>query len=161
MFSSFRSTTLSRSFCEAWRSLDRHACIVSVKCRNVTMKKEARRNIYGTLTHGRTYINPRGCTTRWARSRSPNYTYKASECKRTIIRLHCATSKSSLWYMGYVPLGGAFERSRICRTSMYVCMYVLAPKLIWRLVSLYKSAVVFTVHGQLLHTYIHTYILVR
>ena len=28
--------------------------------------------------------------------------YKASECKRTIIRLHCATSKSSLWNMEYV-----------------------------------------------------------
>ena len=32
------------------------------------------------------------------------YTYKASECKRAIIRLHCATSKSSLWYVGYVPV---------------------------------------------------------
>ena len=26
-----------------------------------------------------------------------------------IIRLHCATSKSSLWYMGYVACDGAFE----------------------------------------------------
>ena len=32
------------------------------------------------------------------------YTYRASERKRAIIRLHCATSKSSLWYMGYVPM---------------------------------------------------------
>ena len=46
------------------------------------------------------------------------YTYKASECKRTIIRLHCAASKSSLWYMGYVPQGGAFECPRIYRTSV-------------------------------------------
>ena len=45
------------------------------------------------------------------------YTYKASKCKRAIIRLHCATSKSSLWYMEYVPRGGAFERPRIYRTS--------------------------------------------
>ena len=37
------------------------------------------------------------------------YTYKASECKRTIIRLHCATSKSSLWNMEYVACGGALE----------------------------------------------------
>ena len=41
--------------------------------------------------------------------------YKASECKRTIIRLHCATSKSSLWNMEYVARGGAFERPRIYR----------------------------------------------
>ena len=31
------------------------------------------------------------------------YTYKASKYKCAIIRLHCATYKSSLWYMGYVP----------------------------------------------------------
>ena len=29
------------------------------------------------------------------------------ECKHAIIRLHCATSKSSLWNMGYVAHGGA------------------------------------------------------
>ena len=52
------------------------------------------------------------------------YTYKASECKRAIIRLHCATSKSSLWYMGYVPRGRAFERPRIYRTSTYVDVIV-------------------------------------
>ena len=48
------------------------------------------------------------------------YTYKASECKRAIKRLHCATSKSSLWYMGCAPRGGAFERPRIYRTSLIV-----------------------------------------
>ena len=48
------------------------------------------------------------------------YTYKASVFKRTTIRLHCATSKSSLWYRGYVPRGGAFERPRIYRISMYI-----------------------------------------
>ena len=45
------------------------------------------------------------------------YTDKASECKCTIIRLHCATSKSSLWNMRYVAHGGAFERPRIYRTN--------------------------------------------
>ena len=50
------------------------------------------------------------------------YTYKASECKRAIIRLHCATSKSSLWYMGYVPRGGAVERPRIYRTRLDVTL---------------------------------------
>ena len=45
-------------------------------------------------------------------------TYKASECKCTIIGLHCATSKSSLWNMGYVARGGAFECPRIYHTSM-------------------------------------------
>ena len=34
---------------------------------------------------------------------SNQYTYKASECKCIII----STSKSSVWYMGYVPRGGA------------------------------------------------------
>ena len=37
------------------------------------------------------------------------YTYKASECKHANIRLACDTSKSSLWNMGYVARGGAFE----------------------------------------------------
>ena len=46
------------------------------------------------------------------------YTYKASECKHAIIGLHCATSKSSLWYMGYVPHGSDFERPRIYCTSV-------------------------------------------
>ena len=44
------------------------------------------------------------------------YTYKASECKCTITRLHC---KSSLWNMEYVACGGAFECPPIYRTSMY------------------------------------------
>ena len=48
------------------------------------------------------------------------YTYKASESKRTIIRLHCATSKSSLWNMGYVAHGGAFKSPRIYRTNVIV-----------------------------------------
>ena len=42
------------------------------------------------------------------------YTYKASECKRAIIRLHC---KSSLWNTGYVDSGGAFECPHIYRTN--------------------------------------------
>ena len=50
------------------------------------------------------------------------YTYNASDCKCTIIRLHCATSKSSLWYMGYVPCGGATELPHIYRTNVY--MYI-------------------------------------
>ena len=29
---------------------------------------------------------------------------QVSECKHAIIRLHCATSKSSLWNMGYAAL---------------------------------------------------------
>ena len=37
------------------------------------------------------------------------YTYKASVCNRTILRLHCATSKSSLWNMEYVARGGALN----------------------------------------------------
>ena len=52
------------------------------------------------------------------------YTYKASECKRAITRLHCATSKSSLWNMGNVSHGGAFECLRIYRTNtqhVYTC----------------------------------------
>ena len=54
------------------------------------------------------------------------HTYKASECKRAIIRLHCATSKSSLWYMGfmYVPHGGAFECPHIYCTNMYIHVYM-------------------------------------
>ena len=48
------------------------------------------------------------------------YTYKASECKHAIIRLHCATSKSSVWNMGYVAHGGAFEHPRIYRTNIHV-----------------------------------------
>ena len=32
---------------------------------------------------------------------------------------HCATSKSSLWYIGYVPRGGAFECPRIYRLTLY------------------------------------------
>ena len=48
------------------------------------------------------------------------YTYKASKCKRAIIRLHCATSKSSLWNMEYVARGGAFECSRIYRISRFI-----------------------------------------
>ena len=51
------------------------------------------------------------------------YTYKASECKCAIIRLHCATSKSSLWNMEYVARGGAFECPRIYRTSVHVYIY--------------------------------------
>ena len=47
------------------------------------------------------------------------YTYKASKCKRAIIRLHCATSKSSMWYMGNVPHGSAFERPHIYHRSVY------------------------------------------
>ena len=49
------------------------------------------------------------------------YTYKASECKHAIIRLHCATSKSSLWNMEYVAHGSAFEHPHIYRTS--TCIY--------------------------------------
>ena len=54
------------------------------------------------------------------------YTYKASDCKHTIISLHCATSKSSLWNMGYVARGGVFECPRIYRTNVYVstCIYM-------------------------------------
>ena len=37
-----------------------------------------------------------------------------------IIRLHCATSKPSLWNMGYVARGGAFERPHIYRTNIHV-----------------------------------------
>ena len=48
------------------------------------------------------------------------YTYKASACKRTIIRLHCATSKSSLWNMEYVARGGAFEHPHIYCTNVHV-----------------------------------------
>ena len=40
-----------------------------------------------------------------------------------LIRLHCAT-KSSLWYMGYVPRGSALERPRIYRTSTSVHLYI-------------------------------------
>ena len=56
---------------------------------------------------------------------------KVSECKRAIIRLHCATSKCSLWNMEYVARGGAFERPRIYRTStfMLVLSCVLANML--------------------------------
>ena len=53
------------------------------------------------------------------------YTYKASECKCAIIRLHCATSKSSLWNMEYVARGGAFERPHIYRTIIYVHEHVV------------------------------------
>ena len=49
------------------------------------------------------------------------YTYKASECKSTIIRLHCVTSKSSLWNMEYIARGG--ERPRIYRTSTNVSAF--------------------------------------
>ena len=52
---------------------------------------------------------------------------KASECKHAIIRLHCATSKSSLWYMGYVPCGSAFESPRIYRKSRIVHIYIYQP----------------------------------
>ena len=45
------------------------------------------------------------------------YTYK---CKRTIIRLHCATSKSSLWNMEYVARGSTFEHPCIYCTSIHV-----------------------------------------
>ena len=48
------------------------------------------------------------------------YTYKASGCKCAIIKLHCATSKSSLWNMGYVARGGVFERPRIYHTNINV-----------------------------------------
>ena len=34
--------------------------------------------------------------------------------------LHCVTSKSSLWDMGYVAHGGAFERPRIVQIHTYV-----------------------------------------
>ena len=59
------------------------------------------------------------------------YTYKASECKHTIIRLHCATSKSSLWNMEYVARGGAFERPRIYHTSTYVHVAHLEHSVSW------------------------------
>ena len=58
------------------------------------------------------------------------YTYKAFECKRAIIRLHSATSKSSLWNMGYVARGGAFECPRIYRTSIHIDVYVAPPILV-------------------------------
>ena len=61
---------------------------------------------------------------RWSTCNLPVFksvhTYKASECKCTIIRLHCATSKSSLWNMEYVARGGAFERPHIYRTRIHV-----------------------------------------
>ena len=53
------------------------------------------------------------------------YTYKASECKRTIIRLHCATSKSSLWNMEYVAHGSALECPRIyCTKLVTTCIHI-------------------------------------
>ena len=45
---------------------------------------------------------------------------QVSECKRAIIRLHCATFKCSLWNMEYVARGGAFECPRIYRTSTFL-----------------------------------------
>ena len=55
----------------------------------------------------------------------------ASECKRTIIRLRCATSKSSLWDMGYVSRGGAFKCPCIYHTSKYTyCTHVYTLKLV-------------------------------
>ena len=56
------------------------------------------------------------------------YTYKASECKHAIVRLHCATSKSSLWNIEYVARGGAFECPCIYRTIYCVLemdMYIV------------------------------------
>ena len=68
------------------------------------------------------YVGVRPCN-------SNLYTYKASKCKRTIIRLHCATSKSSLWNMGYVARVSAFEHPRIYRTNVHVytcmCIYIV------------------------------------
>ena len=53
-------------------------------------------------------------------------TYKASKCKRTSIRPHCAISKSSLWYMGYVPRGGAFECPRIyCTSNSCIMVFIV------------------------------------
>ena len=63
-----------------------------------------------------------GYSVRWSTCNLP--VYKASECKHTIIRLHCATSKFSLWNMEYVANGGAFERPCIYRTSICVHTHV-------------------------------------
>ena len=42
------------------------------------------------------------------------------------LRLHCATSKSSLRNMEYVARGGAFERPRIYRTDIHTqCIHFL------------------------------------
>ena len=59
------------------------------------------------------------------------YTYKASECKRAIIRLHYATSKSSLWHMGYVPVVVPLNAhaSIICPLSAEAWYYSLVPSL--------------------------------
>ena len=43
------------------------------------------------------------------------------------IRLHCAISKSSLWNMGHVACGSAFERPRIYCTNSFVCGHSKAP----------------------------------
>ena len=57
-----------------------------------------------------------------------NYTYKASKCKCTIIRLHCATSKSSLWNMEYVARGSAFEHPHIYCTNLFIMyIYIYIP----------------------------------
>ena len=60
------------------------------------------------------------------------YTYKASECKHTILRLHCALSKSSLWNMEYVARGGAFECPHIYITYIYIPGYIHRRKYIYR-----------------------------
>ena len=65
------------------------------------------------------------------------YTYKASEYKHATIRLHSATSKSSLWNMRYVARGSAFERPHIYRTNLsnmhvhvhvWFCNYTITEK---------------------------------
>ena len=64
------------------------------------------------------------------------YTYKASVCKRTIIRLHCATSKSSLWNMGYVARGGAFKCPRSYSTSRRSLNVRLRAGRVWTILPL-------------------------
>ena len=91
-----------------------------------------------------------------------HYTYKASECKRAVIRLHCATSKSSLWYMGYVPCGGAFERPRIYRTSTLKCSHQCTVNKTIQCtgvtgVVMDTSTLNYSLSKQCAHEHVHTY----
>ena len=49
------------------------------------------------------------------------YTYKASKCKHTIIRLHHATSKFAPWNMGYVVPLNAYA------SIVQIYPYVMPP----------------------------------
>ena len=96
VFSSFRSTTLSRSFCETWfpmSYIDHHDIVACpVKCRNVTMKKRHVETLRYPDTRSNDVYIPVKCSALWASGSEPTgqlYWYRVKHYVR--MRLECAS----------------------------------------------------------------------